>query len=361
MKDLPDTIPVRKIIHIDMDAFFASVEQRDHPEFRGKPLVVGGEGKRSVVAAASYEARKFGIYSAMPMSQARQKCKDLIIAPPRFQIYKDVSSQFREVFHEYTDLIEPLSLDEAYLDVTQNRAGLKSAILIARQIKRKVHAATGLTCTAGVSINKFLAKVASGINKPDGLTAITPPQVENFLLTLPIDKFFGVGKVTAGKMQNLGVQTGGDLRALSLEVLGKHFGKMGRYYFDVCRGVDERPVSASRIRKSISIERTFEENIYDEKNAKEILFRLCTSLGKSLAKLDLKGRTLHLKWRYPDFTTPTRSRSFQQFTREDELIRATVAQLFDENVDLTVGIRLLGVGMSNLDNSEFVAQLTLDI
>ena len=356
-----DQVADRKIIHVDMDAFFASVEQRDHPEFRGKPLVVGGDGKRSVVAAASYEARKYGVFSAMPMALAKQKCKDLIIAPHRFHIYKEVSSQIRDIFHEYTDLVEPLSLDEAYLDITQNKPNIRSAILIGKQIKRKVFQQTSLTCTAGISVNKFLAKVASGLNKPDGLTAITPKQVEKFLRTLPIDKFYGVGRVTAEKMKSLGVQDGGDLRTLSLEVLARHFGKMGHYYYNVSRGIDQRPVSPSRIRKSISVERTFEDNVYDVQEARQILAQLCASLIKSLEKLDLRGRTLQLKWRYPDFKTPTRSRSFHHFTRDHDLIRSSFQQLFDENVELTSGIRLLGVGISNLDNSDMEFQLALDI
>lgn len=351
----------RKIIHVDMDAFFASVEQRDNPALKGKPLVVGGDGKRSVVAAASYEARKYGVFSAMPMSLAKQKCRDLVIVPHRFQVYKEVSGQIRSIFQEYTDLVEPLSLDEAYLDVTQNKFDLPSATIIAREIKKKIEQHTSLTCTAGISINKFLAKVASGLNKPNGLTTILPSQIDAFLDQLPIHKFFGVGKVTAEKMKALGVGNGADLKRLSLDQLTRDFGKSGHYYYQVCRGVDDRPVSPSRIRKSISVERTFEENIYDQVESQKVLENLCQSLVKALHKTHLRGRTLQLKWRYPDFTTPTRNKSFEQFTDDFELISLTMHHLFVENVDLAKGIRLLGVGISSLDNNEEISQLSLDL
>ncbi|MCB0689769.1 MAG: DNA polymerase IV, partial [Saprospiraceae bacterium] len=255
----------------------------------------------------------------------------------------------------------PLSLDEAYLDVTENKRMMTSATLIAREIKQKVRKETDLTCTAGVSINKFLAKVASGLNKPNGLTTITPDEMVKFLDDLPIEKFFGVGKVTAQKMQNLGINTGADLRTIPLQQLIRHFGKAGKYYFDVCRGQDERPVTPSRIRKSISVERTFEENIYQREDAIRVLEKLAEELYRSLQKLEQEGRTLQVKWRYPDFTTPSRSRSFQQFVSDYSLILATVTQLFDENVELVKGIRLLGIGITNLNNRDQLPQLTLDI
>lgn len=344
-----------------MDAFFASVEQRDHPELRGKPVVVGGDSKRSVVAAASYEARKYGVFSALPMALAKQKCPDLIIVPHRFSVYRDISRQIRAIFNQYTDLVEPLSLDEAYLDVTSNKMNMLSATLIAKEIKARVWKETRLSCTAGVSINKFLAKVASGLNKPDGLTVITPKKVPGFLDQLSIDKFYGVGKVTEQKMKALGISTGADLKKVSMEELIRRFGKAGKYYYDVCRGIDDREVSPSRIRKSISVERTFEENIYDEEQIKTVLERLCRELHENLERLNQEGRTLHLKWRYPDFTTPTRSHSFQQFTRDYSVIVATLTQLFVENVELVKGIRLLGIGISNLNNRGQLPQLTLDI
>jgi DNA polymerase IV len=358
---LSDQSSGRKIIHIDMDAFFASVEQRDYPELKGRPVVVGGDSRRSVVAAASYEARKFGVFSAMPMSQARQKCPDLVVVPPRFGAYKEISRQIRQIFITYTDLVEPLSLDEAFLDVTENKRHLPSATLIAREIKEKVRNETGLTCTAGISVNKFLAKVASGLNKPDGLTTITPDQIPAFLDQLPVEKFFGVGKVTAARMHNMGIIRGSQLKQLSLETLVRHFGKAGHYYYGVCRGIDLRPVSPSRIRKSISVERTFEEDISNRDQALDFIRDLAAELCLSLQKMDLKGRTLQLKWRYPDFTTPTRNRSFQTFTRDPELIIQTFSQLFDENVEIARGIRLLGLGISNLNNTDLLPQLTLDI
>lgn len=351
----------RKVIHIDMDAFFASVEQRDDEELRGKPVVVGGSGKRSVVAASSYEARKFGVFSAMPMAMAKQRCKDLIIVPHRFDVYKKVSNQIRKIFHEYTDLVEPLSLDEAYMDVTQNFKSIPSATLIAKEIKRKVKSETALTCTAGVSVNKFLAKVASGLNKPDGLTTITPDEVDSFTRSLPVEQFFGVGKVTARKMKELGIDTGEDLRKFSLEDLGKIFGKSGKYFYKVCRGIDDRPVAPTRVRKSVSIERTFEENIYEEEEALAILAKLSNKLADTLDRMQLSGKTLSLKWRYPDFTTPTRSKSFASFSRDAQWIHLTLQKLMSEQVDFEKGIRLLGIGISNLDNEVDDSQLTLDL
>lgn len=358
---MPGELPQRKVIHIDMDAFFASVEQRDNPLLKGKPVAVGGESKRSVVAAASYEARKYGVFSAMPIAMARQRCPDLVIVPHRFSVYKDVSRQIRSIFHIYTDLVEPLSLDEAFLDVTENKKNIPSATIIAREIKEAVWSETLLTCSAGVSVNKFLAKVASGLNKPNGLTTIKPDQVITFLDQLAIENFFGVGKVTAMKMRSLGVRNGSDLRKISLEELIRQFGKAGHYYFEVCRGLDHREVSPEHIRKSISVERTFEENIYSRDVASQILVQLCEDLCDTLQHLDVKGRTLQIKWRYPDFTTPTRSRSFKNYTRDYRLIVDTITQLFDENADIVKGIRLLGVGISNLNNTDLLPQLTLDI
>ena len=349
----------RKIIHLDMDAFFASIEQRDDPNLRGRPVVVGGDGKRSVVAAASYEARAFGVFSAMPMSIAKQRCKTLVIVPHRFNIYKEVSQEIRQVFKEYTDLVEPLSLDEAYLDVTDNKIKLPSATLIAKEIKKKIWQRTRLTSTAGVSINKFLAKIASDMNKPDGLTVITPKQIPEFVATLPVVKFFGVGEVTAKKMKSLGLSTGADLQKLTEIELVQHFGKAGRYYYSVCRGVDDRPVSPDRIRKSISVERTFEDDLMDNESVVHVLQRLTENLTQSLDKMSIKGKTVNLKWRYPDFTTFTRSRTLNHYTSEYPLIFDTVRQLFEKDAVPTQGIRLLGVGLSNLDTElEESTQLT---
>ncbi|MCK5700612.1 MAG: DNA polymerase IV, partial [Cyclobacteriaceae bacterium] len=254
---------MRKIIHIDMDAFFASIEQRDNPDLLGKPVAVGGAGKRGVVAAASYEARKFGVFSAMPASIALRKCPELIFTKPRFDVYKEVSNQIRQIFLEYTDLVEPLSLDEAYLDVTENKKGLGSATIIAREIKSKINSTTHLIASAGVSINKFLAKVASDQDKPDGLYVIKPNQAESFVDGLAIEKFFGIGKVTAKKMHELGINTGADLKQISIEELVRRFGKVGRYYFDIARAIDKRLVNPNRIRKSLGAERTFEDDLIE--------------------------------------------------------------------------------------------------
>ena len=351
----------RKIIHVDMDAFFASVEQRDHPDLKGRPVVVGGSSKRSVVAAASYEARKFGIYSAMPMALALKKCKNLVVVPHRFNVYKEVSNSIRRIFREYTELIEPLSLDEAYLDVTTNKVNNPSATLIAKEIKGKVRAETDLTCSAGVSINKFLAKIASDLDKPDGLSIIGPDQIDQFVANLPIEKFYGVGKSTEKKMKDLGIYTGADLQQWSEMDLIKYFGKSGRYYYHVCRGIDHRPVSPSRIRKSISVERTFEEDLHTRKEVHEVLERLSLSLANSLQRMDIKGRTIQLKWRYPNFSTPTRNKSFLQYTDDEHLLVEQILALADENIKYSEGVRLLGVGMQNLNTENPDLQLLLPL
>lgn len=352
---------IRKIIHVDMDAFFASVEQRDNPELKGLPVVVGGDSKRSVVAAASYEARKFGIFSAMPMALARKKCADLVIVPHRFQVYKEVSQVIRNIFKQYTDLIEPLSLDEAYLDVTQNKFNNPSATLIAGEIKEKVQSETQLTCSAGVSINKFLAKIASDLDKPDGLSVIAPAQIPDFVAQLPIEKFYGVGKSTERKMHELGIYSGADLQEWTELDLVKHFGKSGRYYYNVCRGIDHRPVSPSRIRKSISIERTFEEDLNTREDIIDVLEALTGKLCTTLQRMDIKGRTIQLKWRYPDFNTPTRSKSFKQYTDDEQLLTEQVLALADENIQYKDGVRLLGVGMQNLNTEQQDNQLLLPL
>ena len=340
---------MRKILHIDMDAFFASVEQRDDPGLRGKPVVVGGEGKRSVVAAASYEAREYGVFSAMPMSIAKQRCRNLLIVPHRFNVYKEVSAQVRAIFYQHTDMVEPLSLDEAYLDVTTNKHNMTIATDIAKAIKQEVFETTHLTCSAGVSINKFIAKIASGMNKPDGLTVIKPNRIDQFVAELPIEKFYGVGQATAGRLHALGIQTGADLRQFSEVELGHKFGKMGRYLYQVCRGVDDRAVSADRIRKSVSVERTFEEDLTTDEEVMKILEFLIERLTNALRRSEVKGRTIQIKYRYPDFSTYTRSRSLSYFTDDLEIIRSMTKELFLQHADSSIGIRLLGVGLSNLD------------
>lgn len=344
-----------------MDAFFASVEQRDAPNLRGKPLVVGGDTRRSVVAAASYEARAYGVFSAMPMAMAKQKCPHLVIVPHRFDVYKEISNQIREIFEMYTDLVEPLSLDEAYLDVTENRKSLPSAIQIGKEIKEAIFKRTALTCSAGISVNKFLAKIASDMNKPDGLTVIKPHEVDDFVQKLPVEKFFGVGKATLKKMHEIGVHTGLDLQKYSEIELIKFFGKVGRYYYKVCRGLDDRIVKPTRVRKSVSVERTFEVDVNDEQEVFDILSKLTTKLVHTLQRLNLKGKTVHLKWRYPNFVTPTRSKTFPYYIGEQSLIYQALLSLVKHNVEIEQGIRLLGVGLSNLNSEDTERQLSLNI
>lgn len=344
-----------------MDAFFASVEQRDDPSLKGKPVVVGSKGKRSVVAAASYEARDFGVYSAMPMSIALQKCPHLEVVPHRFHVYREVSDQIRQIFAQFTDLIEPLSLDEAYLDVTENKLALPVATDIAKLIKEQVVAKTGLTCTAGISINKFLAKVASGMNKPDGLTIIKPHQVALFVAELPIEKFYGVGAATGRRLREMGVEKGSDLQEYDEVELAQRFGKFGRYLFRVCRGIDDREVRSERVRKSMSVERTFADDISSTEEILQIMTRLVDSLHKALLKKDIKGRTIQIKWRYPDFSTYTRSRSFQAYIDDKDLIYEVSTSLLLEHAEIDQGIRLLGVGLSNLDTEEQQDQMQLDL
>lgn len=343
-----------------MDAFFASVEQRDNPALRGKPVAVGGNSERGVVAAASYEARKYGVRSAMPSRMAAKLCPNLIFTKHRFDVYKDVSQQIREIFQEYTDLVEPLSLDEAFLDVTENKMNLKSAIYIAREIKKKIYSTTDLIASAGVSVNKFLAKIASDMDKPDGLYIIMPDEVEAFVEKLPIEKFYGVGKATQVKMERLGIKTGLDLKKLTKIELANTFGKFGQYLYDVARGTDNRPVKPDRIRKSFSIERTYDKDLNDRESVLEALSVLCSKLGESLSKREIKGKTLNLKLRYADFTTLTRSKSLTGYFNEQELLHALSLELIEELIGEEKGIRLLGVGLSNLNTLQDTSQLKLD-
>src|ERR1700687_3471803 len=310
----------RKIIHIDMDAFYASVEQRDNPELRGKPVAVGGSRERGVVAAASYEARKFGVRSAMPSVTAKRKCPDLIFVKPRFDVYKAISLQIREVFAEFTPIIEPLSLDEAYIDVTENLKGIVSATRIAEDIRARIRAETELTASAGVSYNKFLAKLASDHRKPDGLFVITPAMGPEFVETLPVRKFHGIGPATAKKMKRLGIATGRDLRAQTSAFLQQHFGKAGSYYYWAARGIDERPVRADRIRKSVGAENTFPADLFTYEAARDELREIVDKIWEYCERSGIRGRTVTLKVKFATFQQITRSRTGQmQIGTRDEL------------------------------------------
>lgn len=343
-----------------MDAFYASIEQRDHPELRGKPVAVGGSKERGVVAAASYEARRFGVRSAMPSKIAYAQCPDIIFIKPRFEVYKEVSKQIRAVFYEYTDLVEPLSLDEAFLDVTHNKIGLPSATLIAEEIKKKIKSTTFLTASAGVSYNKFLAKTASDMDKPDGLYVITPAQGPAFVETLPIGKFFGIGKKTAEKMYRLGIFRGKDLQQYDEYALSNHFGKVGRYYYQICRGIDEREVKPNRKRKSLGNERTFDADIYGSRDQLEKLMQIARLLENDLEKTTVKARTLTLKLRYGDFQTITRSKTLVNRFFDGHLIREIAQELYNQIPYDERGVRLLGVSLSNFAEKDNGIQLTFD-
>jgi DNA polymerase-4 len=339
----------RKIIHIDMDAFYASVEQRDNPELKGKPVIVGGDPRsRGVVAACSYEARKFGIHSAMACATAYKRCPLAIFIRPRFDVYKSVSHQIRKIFHQYTDLVEPLSLDEAFLDVTRNKAGLYSATQIAQQIRRRIfHKTGGLTASAGVSFNKFLAKVASDVNKPNGITIVTPVQAAAFIDQLPIRKFFGVGKVTEERMFNLGIATGADLKRFSLESLVHHFGKAGNYYYHIAHGKDHRPVQPDRVRKSYGKETTLESDIVDTDEMIAVLDRLARKVVDGLQREDRQGLTLTLKVKYHDFQIVTRSVTLPEPITHSDSIMVEVKRLLANTDAGNKPVRLLGISISN--------------
>ncbi|HTG66150.1 MAG TPA: DNA polymerase IV [Flavobacterium sp.] len=340
--------PNRKIIHIDMDAFFASVEQMDNPELRGKPIAVGGSENRGVVAAASYEARKFGVRSAISGVLAKKYCPELIFVRPRFERYKEISTQIHKIFRDYTDLIEPLSLDEAYLDVTQNKKGNPSASLLAQEIRSRIFNEVGLTASAGISINKFVAKIASDYNKPNGQKTVTPEEVIPFLEVLPIRKFYGVGKVTTEKMYQLGIFTGLELKSKSLEFLEKHFGKSGSYYYYVVRGIHNSEVKSSRIAKSVAAEHTFEVNLSSEIFMLEQLELIANSLERRLKKHSVSGKTVTLKIKYSDFTQQTRSKTLPYFIADKGLILETVKELLYQE-RMKDSVRLLGISMSNLN------------
>ena len=346
--------PTRKIIHIDMDAFYASVEQRDRAELRGQPVIVGGDPKsRGVVAACSYEARVFGIHSAMASSTAYRLCPDAVFIRPRFDVYRAVSSEIRKIFCEYTDLVEPLSLDEAFIDVTENYMNMASATLIAREIKKKIFNRTGkLTASAGVSFNKFIAKVASDMNKPDGITVITPDMADEFIDELPIRKFFGVGKVTEEKMLNVGIKTGADLKRYKKEQLVQMFGKSGSYFYNIAHGMDDRPVEPNRIRKSIGKETTFIEDIDDTNQMVDILENIADRLENSLIKHEAKGRTITLKLKYFDFHSITRSVTIDGPADSAAVIMEYVRPLLSKTEAGKKKVRLLGISISNFDDQE---------
>jgi DNA polymerase IV len=340
---------LRKIIHIDMDAFYASVEQRDNPELKGKPIVVGGlpEGRGGVVATASYEARKYGVHSAMPSKTALRLCPAAIFIKPRFAAYKDVSEKIRTIFHRYTDLVEPLSLDEAYLDVTNDKLGIGSAIDIAKQIRQAIQDELQLTASAGVSVNKFVAKMASEINKPDGLTFIGPSAIAGFMEKLPVEKFYGVGKVTAEKMKSMGLHTGADLKRLTKNELTKLFGKVGNFYYNIVRGLDDRTVEPHRETKSISAEDTFPYDLTDPGDMYKAIEALAATIARRAQHNVLKGRTVTLKIKYSDFKQITRNLSLSIPVDDAETISATARKLLDGTEPENKLIRLLGVGISN--------------
>lgn len=339
----------RKIIHIDMDAFYASVEQRDFPEYRGKPLVVGGspEGRGGVVATASYEARKFGIRSAMTSKKAQQLCPYAIFVRPRFEAYKDVSRKIREIFSRYTDIIEPLSLDEAYLDVTQDKLGIGSAITIAEQIKQAIKDELNLTASAGVSINKFTAKIASDINKPDGLTFIGPSKIENFVENLAVEKFFGVGKVTAEKMKRQGLHKGNDLKKLTEARLMQLFGKSGKFFYNIVRGIDNREVRSHQEIKSISAEDTFSYDLDKGEELNDWLEQVAKSAFKRLQNYKVYGRTITVKIKFADFKQITRSVSLATAFTDLDLVLETCKHILAKADFNGKKVRLIGVGFSN--------------
>lgn len=346
--------PVRKIIHIDMDAFYASVEQRDRPELRGKPVIVGGDpGSRGVVAACSYEARKFGIHSAMASSTAYRLCPQAVFVRSRFDEYRRVSRQIRDIFHEYTDLVEPLSLDEAFLDVTANRKGIPSATLVAREIKKKIYDRTGkLTASAGVSFNKFLAKVASDFHKPDGITVVTPEMAAAFIDNLPIRKFFGVGRVTEEKMLGLGIKTGADLKTFGKEELIRIFGKSGGYFFDIAHGCDDRPVQPNRIRKSIGKETTLLEDIDDIDQLAAILEEVAMQVEHALSKREVRGRTITLKVKYFDFQCVTRSLTADRPVDSAAVLLEHALGLLSKTEAGRKKVRLVGIAVSNFEGTQ---------
>ncbi|PID28489.1 MAG: DNA polymerase IV [Candidatus Cloacimonadota bacterium] len=346
-------IESRKIIHVDMDAFFASVEIRDNPALRGKPVVVGGKPDgRGVVSTCSYEARKYGISSAMPCSLAYRLCPDAVFLRPRFEVYRSISMTVRQIFYEYTDLVEPVASDEAYLDVTENKFNIPYAVTIAGEIRKKIFEKTGLTASAGVSYNKFLAKIASDLNKPNGLTVITPDKAECFLDSLPIGKFHGIGKVTEKKMNRIGIKNGAELRRRSVKELIRHFGKAGYYYYNAVRGIDERKVIASRERKSVGKETTF---LHDTDNMNvfiEFLSATADKISQKMRENNIKGKTLTVKMKYDNFEQATRSVTLDYCFNEEKIIFDCAVSVFSDSYQRKRKLRLLGLSISNLLSSE---------
>jgi len=331
-----------------MDAFYASVEQMDFPELKGKPLAVGGNETRGVVSAASYEARKFGVRSAMSGMQAKKLCPELVFVKPRFERYTEISKKIRKIFHEFTDLVEPLSLDEAYLDVTQNKKGNPSASLLAQEIRKRIFEVTGLTASAGISINKIVAKIASDYNKPDGQKTVTPDEVQPFLESLEIRKFYGIGKVTTERMYQLGIFTGKDLKERTLDFLEKHFGKSGIHYYYTVRGIHNSPVKPDRISKSVGAERTFNQNISSEIFMIERLENIAIELERRLQKHKIAGKTVTLKIKYSDFTQQTRSKTLPYYISDRALLLETANELLYQE-KLKESVRLLGISLTNLN------------
>ena len=359
--DLPDEPPsefgeetdgLRKIIHVDMDAFFASVEQRDNPDLRGKPVAVGGSSGRGVVAAASYEAREYGVRSAMPSVTAKRKCPDLIFCKSRFDVYREVSNQIREIFLHHTQHVEPLSLDEAFLDVTEDRHGIGSATAIAQQIRKQICETTQLTASAGVSYNKFLAKLASDQNKPNGICVIRPGEGAAFVQSLPVRRFHGVGPKGAEKMARLGIETGADLAAKDRAWLAQNFGSFGDYLFRAARGIDLRPVRANRIRKSIGGERTFSEDISAEEELRDTLERIIDIVWDRIADKEAKGRTVTLKMKFNDFQTITRAHSTPQPVEDKAQFAQISRDILENELPLPMPIRLMGLTLSNLEQDD---------
>jgi len=351
MIDSSESLP-RKIIHIDMDAFFASVEQRDNPELRGRPVAVGGSSRRGVVAAASYEAREFGVRSAMPSVTAARRCPGLVFVPPRFEVYRNVSQQIRQIFSRYSDLVEPLSLDEAYLDVTRDKQGVGSATRIAQLIRAAIREETRLTASAGVSYNKFLAKIASDQNKPDGICVIRPHEGADFVSSLPVRRFYGVGPKTAERMGRLEIHLGADLRDRDMEFLREHFGKSADYLYHAARGVDLRPVRPDRVRKSVGCERTYSEDLVTEPALREALERIVDLAWQRIEGHRVTGRTVTLKVKFEDFRQITRARSCDPCIARKSELRAVATSLLDQVLPVPRGVRLLGLTLSGLSGTE---------
>ena len=352
--------PIRKIIHIDMDAFYASVEQMDNPDLKGKPVAVGGSSDRGVVAAASYEARKYKVHSALSSVIAARRCPDLIFVKPRFDRYKALSNEIRNIFFDYTDLVEPLSLDEAFLDVSESKLHNASATLIAADIRKRILEEVGLTASAGISINKFMAKVASDINKPNGQKTINPEEVIPFLEQLPIQKFFGVGKVTAAKMNKLGIYSGLQLKQLSEAYLTQHFGKSGKHYYNIVRGIQNSVVKPNRIRKSIAAERTFFEDLSSEHFMLEKLDKIGTELERRMQQSNTAGKTVTLKIKYSDFKQQTRSKTLNRYVSSKADFFPIVQDLLEQG-ELELSVRLLGISISNLNTGDKEAPVSVQL